>query len=78
MNPSSNIKTPDDLAKWIKAAEPGDVVIYYTGNNAHGDVCKFAMRMCDENYIALVKRRVDTHGLHRFQFEAQRTKKVMK
>ena len=78
MTDFSSVSTIKDFAEWIKAAEPGDAVIYYTGNNVGGVLCRFAMRMCDEGYIALVRRRIDTEGLSRFQFEAQRTRKRMR
>ena len=74
MTLSSNVRTPEEFDRWARDAEPGDVVVYYTGNHAHGDMCRAAMALEGAGLVCLVRRRVDTEGSRRFQFEAQRTK----
>lgn len=68
----------DDFAEALKSTERGDRIIYYTGDHAGGEMCRFAMRMSDGGFVSLVQRRVANTGQGRFQYEAHRTKKRFK
>jgi len=72
------VHTVDDFAEALKRAEKGDTMIYYTGNHVGGDICRFASRMADQGYVALVQRRLARTGVGKFQYEAQKTKKRFK
>ena len=74
MSPTSSVSSPKELEDWINTAAAGDAIIYHVGPHTSGNLCRFAMRMSEEGYIALVQRRVLVNGVALFQFEAQRTK----
>lgn len=48
---------PIDL--WADGAVPGSRVIYHTGTNAGGPVCRQAMALCDAGLVLLVRKRAD-------------------
>lgn len=59
---------PLDL--WADGAVPGSRVIYHTGTNAGGPVCRQAMALCDAGVLTLVRKRADKP--HEFHYIAEK------
>lgn len=59
---------PLDL--WATDAVPGSRVIYHTGENAGGSVCRQAMVLCTAGVLTLVRKRADKP--HEFHYIAEK------
>lgn len=59
---------PLDL--WADGAAPGSRVIYHTGTNAGGSVCRQAMALYDAGVLTLVRKRADKP--HEFHYIAEK------
>ena len=59
------------IGAWARKAEPRDAVIYHTDTFARGRVCADAMRLFEEGFVLLTRRRLNKEGV--FEYIAHRT-----